>query len=197
MASVPDLDFDGYPEIATRAVNGGLDAVQVFSWGVPMLTYTAPPMNTFSTFAYSIDGAGDVDGDGFDDIVAGAPTSLPPSGGVFGYGAVVVISGATGNGLFEIYGPYPNGAMGSQVRGAGDLNGDGLAEIGTTNHGRVEIWSLVPPGVSIDGTACPGSGGSSAGDRGDGGSGAGLHRLGQSLEDGLGADGLPPFRRAC
>ncbi|MDF1837646.1 MAG: hypothetical protein P1V35_07255 [Planctomycetota bacterium] len=48
---------------------------------------------TAMQFGMSVDFAGDVDGDGFDDLVVGAPASAPSTGGI---GAVEVFSGATG-----------------------------------------------------------------------------------------------------
>ena len=159
--SIGDLDFDGARELATRSGNGGLQAITVFSWGNPIFTYTVPPTtNLLGLGNFSIESAGDVDGDGFDDIVAGADNSAPPGGGTPGYGAILVISGATGNALEQINGSFPVGAMGRLVGSAGDLNGDGLADVATTNAGRVEIWSLIPAaGVSIDGQACTGTSG--------------------------------------
>ncbi len=159
IASVGDLDFDGARELVTRSANGGLGGITVFSWGSPILTYTTPALTNLVNFGLTIASAGDVDGDGFEDIVVGADGSFPPTGGQLYYGAVVVVSGATGNALVQLNGPYFGGMMGRLVRGAGDLNGDGLADFATNNLGRVEIWSMVPTGVSIDGQACTGASG--------------------------------------
>ncbi|MCI0587337.1 MAG: integrin alpha [Planctomycetes bacterium] len=159
MAAIGDLDFDGASELVTRSATGGLQSVTVFSWGAPILTYAVPPVSNLLNFGLQIDSAGDVDGDGFEDIVVGADASVPPAGGLLFYGAFVVVSGATGNALQQVNGTYMNGGMGHRVRGARDVNGDGLADVAVWNWGRVEIWSLVPLGVSIDGTACPGTGG--------------------------------------
>ncbi|HET6204745.1 MAG TPA: FG-GAP repeat protein [Planctomycetota bacterium] len=159
MASIGDLDSDGAREIVTRSSSGGLQAITVFSWGSPILTYTVPPVSNLLNFGLQIASAGDVDGDGFDDVVVGADASVPPTGGTLFYGAFVVVSGATGIALQQVNGPYPFGGMGHRVRGAGDVNGDGLADVAVYDLGRVEVWSLVPIGVSIDGGACPGSGG--------------------------------------
>jgi len=79
-----------------------------------------------------VDGAGDLDGDGYGDLVLGAP--YESSGASYGGAAYVVsgpVTGATAavyaaSGL--IYGTS-SAYLGYQVAGAGDLNGDGLDDL--------------------------------------------------------------------
>jgi hypothetical protein len=82
-------------------------------------------------------GAGDVNGDGFDDLVVGAPDAMTTRGS--GTGLVYVIFG--GSGLsdidvsnpgswgFRIQGPAGFTNAGTDVAGVGDLNGDGLDDL--------------------------------------------------------------------
>ncbi len=65
---------------------------------------------------YSVDGAGDFDGDGFDDIIAGAFFS-----------SFHIYSGQTGDVLFEV--SDPGSRVGFSVAGLGDVNGDGYDDV--------------------------------------------------------------------
>ncbi len=74
----------------------------------------------------AIDGAGDVDGDGFDDVLAGA------TGKSGGRGALFLFDGsASGMGAFPSWiriGTQIGAGFGSAVAGAGDMDGDGFAD---------------------------------------------------------------------
>jgi hypothetical protein len=70
--------------------------------------------------------AGDVDGDGVEDYAAGAPLA---GTGETRAGAVVIFSGATGESLRVIWGAVDDGWFGAKLRSAGDLDGDGAAEL--------------------------------------------------------------------
>ena len=86
-------------------------------------------------------GAGDVDGDGLDDIIIGTYRAAP--NGVFGAGTSYVVFGKTDTSAFdlsELEEDAPSGGIalhgvdsddrsGASVSGAGDINGDGLMDI--------------------------------------------------------------------
>ena len=86
----------------------------------------------------SVSGAGDVNGDGFADVIVGAP--LTDAGG-FNRGAAYVVFGgaglggstltlnALGTGGFTLNGFQDNARAGGSVSGAGDVNGDGFADV--------------------------------------------------------------------
>ena len=110
-----------------------------------------------SILGFSVAGAGDVNGDGFEDIIVGAPwhgsptfpPNIPPNDGQGLGGAAVVFHGSaagiTATGFDDadaIILPYPEGfpepsttLMGTCVSGAGDVNGDGFDDILVSANG--------------------------------------------------------------
>ncbi|MEO0650094.1 MAG: integrin alpha, partial [Planctomycetota bacterium] len=71
--------------------------------------------------------AGDVDGDGYDDLVAGAPSEPVPG---FGGGLARIYSGRDGLLIRELPPLGAGGDFGEAVAVLGDLNSDGAAEVG-------------------------------------------------------------------
>ncbi len=71
--------------------------------------------------------AGDVDGDGIDDLFVSAIGAAP--NGLSGAGSVFVYSGASGALLHRFDGPSVNAGLGYSVSGAGDVNDDGFEDV--------------------------------------------------------------------
>jgi signal transduction histidine kinase len=79
-------------------------------------------------FSHTVDGAGDVDGDGFDDVIIGSPASATEENGL------VTVCFGSPDGLdrsrdWTFVNHRPAVSFGHQVAGAGDVNGDGFADI--------------------------------------------------------------------
>jgi hypothetical protein len=83
---------------------------------------------------YSVSGAGDVNGDGLDDLIVGAYGALPHGKSYVVFGKaddtpVNLNQVALGSGGFVINGEATGGYSGASVSGAGDVNGDGLDDL--------------------------------------------------------------------
>jgi Ca2+-binding RTX toxin-like protein len=88
---------------------------------------------------YSVSAAGDINGDGIDDLIIGAPYA-DPNGSNSGAGYVVFgsrtafaanlnLSALYGSNGFQINGEAPGDQAGTSVSAAGDINGDGIADL--------------------------------------------------------------------
>jgi len=71
---------------------------------------------------YRVGGAGDVNGDGWDDFIVGTNAADP--GGLINAGSAYVYSGATGGKLHQKDGAAASDFLGFSVAGVGDVNGD-------------------------------------------------------------------------
>lgn len=84
-------------------------------------------------FGYAVAGAGDVNGDGFDDIVVGAPMYTDQEGVEDREGAFYVFfgseSGPSQNPDWIVDSDQMNARLGTAVRAAGDVNDDGYDDL--------------------------------------------------------------------
>lgn len=146
-ASAGDLDLDGVVDWAVRSGS----TVRLYSGltGAPLPSLVGP---SDAGFGRDMEGLGDVDLDGFPDLVVGAPDHLVsgPSGSVPS-GAAFVRGGNGGAPIFTHLAPGPDEQYGGAVAALGDLDLDGHPDYAIaaafsgassgTNEGRVEVRS--------------------------------------------------------
>lgn len=170
IAGAGDVNGDGFADVIIGG--NGFDASGATNSGVAMIYYGgAGAFNTVADailtsvadarLGVSVAGAGDVNGDGFSDVIVGANEF---TAGQLNEGAAFLYFGAAG--VFDVT-PDANlqinqaaAALGTSVASAGDINGDGYADVivgatdydnGESNEGAAFIYTG-GPGV-FDATA--------------------------------------------
>lgn len=141
--SVKDFNGDGYADIAVGTSPGeGMaepDPVYVFFGGPAHRQHATLAENALHTgFGSSLSPAGDFNGDGFADLLIGAPGSLS------GAGIVYLYFGGPGN-AFETkryVTLIPSAGVGSALAAAGDVDGDGYSDVlvGIPQAGKTYLY---------------------------------------------------------
>ena len=141
---VGDVNADAVPDLALAAWGAGLSVVEVRSGadGSLLLHLIGNPHNPTGV-GESVDGAGDVDGDGRADIIVGEPYANAL--GMTQAGRVRVYAGAHGALLHEFQGSRPYAHAGRHVAGLGDLDGDGRGDVAFDDLSLSAAGGRFPP----------------------------------------------------
>ena len=144
VASLGDVDGDGHSDFAVGAPNRGW--VGLYSGGSGALIRSLDDIGYQSGFGSAVVGIGDVSGDGWPDLVVGAP------GAFGGKGAAYVYSGRDDVLLYVVGVERAGERLGSSLARIGDLDGDGRSEFvvgapyatigGQTNAGRAVVYGV-------------------------------------------------------
>jgi hypothetical protein len=178
VAGVPDTDGDGVMDILVGAPGEGYSAqvgrAYLYSGanGALLRVFASPQQLAGGMFGKSVAGVADMDGDGFGDVVIGAPDETN-GGAPTGSGRAHVFSGRTGAFLRTLLSQQPvaGGSFGESVAGVSDVDGDGRGDIvvgaprespsGTSGAGNAYLFSggtgtllrrFQSPGREVDGS---------------------------------------------
>jgi hypothetical protein len=136
VATAGDVNADGYADIVAGAPGyspaGASSGGRVVLYrgsasGVDGATTATMDGAAGAHFGLAVAGAGDVNGDGYTDIIAGAPNENENTGRVSIYEGAA--TGVMTSPVWTVYGPITMTYFGLAVAGAGDVNGDGYADI--------------------------------------------------------------------
>jgi FG-GAP repeat protein len=170
VATAGDVNGDGYADVIAGAyrydANGIVDSGIAWAYygsasgpsTTPNWTDTGSTRGEF--FGHSVATAGDVNGDGFSDVIIGAPN--PTHGDKFGlaYAFYGSPSGLSATPNWTVKGEQAVGWFGRTVRTAGDVNGDGFDDVvvgapqwddGETDEGKA--WAYLGSASGLSTTA--------------------------------------------
>ncbi len=129
VASFGDTNADGFVDFGIGDELGAvlLGKIHVASGFDGSIIRTVTGVDLGGGMGYTVAGAGDLDADGFDDFLGGAP--FIKMGISLALGAVYAFSGKSGAVLHKHAGTKPNQYVGQVITGAGDLNADGHDDV--------------------------------------------------------------------
>ena len=155
LASAGDVDADGIPDFIigahqedAGAANAGRAYVYRGSNFALLHILQASKPHAGGLFGSAVAGVGDVNGDGYDDLLVG---EYGEDGGAFDVGRAYVFSGCDGHTIHDLKSPNPEvqGYFGYGIAGIGDVNNNGSPDLiigaygedgGTYSAGRAYVF---------------------------------------------------------
>jgi hypothetical protein len=137
LADAGDVDGDGWPEWVAGLPEDDYGSVYLFGGASEIAWMTLHCDEQDGELGAEVLVAGDVDGDGTDDLLVGSPGSGESRG------CAQIFSGRNGRRLRRLEGDPGNGRFGTTLARMDDLDGDGR-----------EDWLVGAPGATTQGYAC-------------------------------------------
>ena len=165
VASAGDVNGDGYADVIVGAVQYGIGGgFFVYHGSITGVSNTAAGMTqssqAVSFMGVSVSSAGDVNGDGYSDIIVGACLYDGGEGVAFVYHGSA--TGINMTPVVTLESNQVNSEMGHSVASAGDINGDGYSDVivgaysydnGQTDEGAFFIYHGSTTGINNTATA--------------------------------------------
>jgi len=172
VAGAGDVNDDGFDDVIVGCPLVARAFVFYGSASGPSLAPDAELENNDS-FGDSVAGAGDVNGDGIDDVIVGASVCCEVAFDENSEGAAYVFLGnpvgITLSPFAEVHGPSvigPDSLLGTAVGAAGDVNADGFGDVvvAVPGNGKANAYLGSPTDIALHFTAGGGKGVAGAGD---------------------------------
>ncbi len=141
VAAAGDVNGDGYSDaiVGASGTSSNTGSAYIYLGSPVMVTLAATLLTGTGDFGYSLAHAGDVNGDGYGDVVVGAYRNSSGYGFVYLYlgsasGLAMSSSSVAGTFVYQDF-------YGFSLARAGDVNGDGFSDIivGTLNVGKAYV----------------------------------------------------------
>ncbi len=156
VASAGDVNGDGYDDVIVGAYQDAsyTGKTYIYSYGLTAALsaehdWSTAGEGTYYELGVSVASAGDVNGDGYDDVIVGAQRYGSYKGKVYVWhgSATGLASGSTASSAdWSIIGEGTTDYLGRSVASAGDVNGDGYddvivgAYIDSSGTGKAYVW---------------------------------------------------------
>ncbi|KAA3613411.1 MAG: hypothetical protein DWQ01_02485 [Planctomycetota bacterium] len=164
VAGLDDVNGDGVPDYVVGSPrwdtpSNGAGKIVVYSGAAHAILWEANGASNKDFLGWSVDNAGDVNNDGFGDIIAGAWEYDPGINPGPGKGYARVYNGLTGAVIHEWTGDADLDFFGHDVAGIGDINGDNHDDLAVglygkdnagNNSGMIRVFSGIDGSILAD-----------------------------------------------